>query len=94
MITYKASFRFLKKTVLARVIDFPGVVTEGKDLNDAREMLSDLLVTMAEAYIIEGSSFPIPNPKVLDLEADLEEPIFLLFNAAHAVKIVPQEVTA
>jgi len=92
MIQYTACFRYLKKTVLARVLDFPGVVTEGKDLAHAREMLADALVTMSESYIKDGSAFPIPNPKSTDPESDLEEPIFLLFNASHAIKIVPHEV--
>ena len=94
MITYNASFRYFKKTVLARVLDFPGVVTEGNDLTHAREMLADVLVAMAESYIKDGSAFPIPDPSATDPDADLEEPIYLLFNASHAVKIVPQEVLA
>ena len=92
VITYTASFRYLKKTVLARALDFPGVVTEGNDLAHARDMLADALVTMAESYVKDGSAFPIPNPKATDPDSDLEEPIFLLFNASNAVKIVPQEV--
>ncbi len=80
MITYKASFKFLKKTVLAQVIDFPGVLTEGKDLDDAREMLADALITMAESHMADGSPFPIPNPNATDLDADLEEPIYFTAN--------------
>ncbi len=57
-------------------------------------MVAGALVTMAESYIKDGAALPLPNPKATDPEADLEEPIFLLFNASHAIKIVPQEVLA
>ncbi len=48
MLTYKAMYKYLDEGVHAEVLDFPGVITFGKDLEEARRMLSSALVDMAE----------------------------------------------
>jgi predicted RNase H-like HicB family nuclease len=78
MLTYKAMYKYLDSgEVHAEVVDFPGVITFGNNLEDAREMLSSALVDMAETNLLLGEPLPTPNPAASDPEADLEEPIHL-----------------
>ncbi len=77
MLTYKAMFKFLDKGVHAEVIDFPGVITCGATLEEARSLLASALVDMAETNLLLGESLPKPDPSCSDPEADLEEPIHI-----------------
>ena len=77
MLTYLAMYKFLDDGVHAEVLDFPGVTSCGKDLDEARQMLCSALVDMAEASLEAGEALPKPNPSVTDPESDLEEPIHL-----------------
>ena len=77
MLTYRAMYKYLEEGVHAEVLDFPGVISFGEDLEDARRMLASALVDMAETNLLHGESLPTPDPISTDLEADLEEPIHL-----------------
>jgi predicted RNase H-like HicB family nuclease len=87
MLTYKAMYKFLAEGVHAEVLDFPGVITFGDDLKEARRLLASALVDMAETNLLQGESLPQPDPACTDPEADLEEPIHLLLTAASRVSI-------
>ena len=82
MLTYKAMYKFVDGGVHAEVLDFPGAISAGRDLEDARAMLGSALVDMAETNLLEGRPLPTPDPTISDPEADLEEPIHLLMSAA------------
>ena len=90
MLTYRAMYKYLDEGVHAEVLDFPGVISFGEDLEDARRMLASALVDMAETNLMHGESLPAPEPTCTDLEADLEEPIHLLLTAVSRVALVPQ----
>jgi len=75
MITYKAMYKYLDNGVHAEVLDFPGVISCGANLEEARRMLASALVDMAETNLMQGESLPMPNPMLTDPDADLEEPI-------------------
>lgn len=89
MLTYKAMYKFLDEAVHAEVLDFPGMMSFGKDLDDARRMLAGALVDMAETNVGLGEPLPIPDPRITDPESDIEEPIYLLLTAASRVVCVP-----
>ncbi|MDP2895940.1 MAG: type II toxin-antitoxin system HicB family antitoxin [bacterium] len=89
MLTYKAMYKYLDEGVHAEVLDFPGVISFGKDLQEARRMLASALVDMAETNLLHGEPLPHPDPASSDLEADIEEPIHLLLSAASRVSVVP-----
>jgi predicted RNase H-like HicB family nuclease len=91
MLTYKAMYKYLDDGVHAEVLDFPGVITWGVDLNEARRLLASALVDMAETNLFAGEPLPQPDPATTDPDADLEEPIHLLLQAASRVVLVPQE---
>ncbi len=85
-------YKFLSDGVHGEVLDFPGVITCGKDLDEARNLLADALVDMAETNLMLGESLPSPDSGLSDANADLEEPIHLILNASSKVKVVPQLV--
>lgn len=91
MITYRAMFKFADGGVHAELLDFPGVISCGKDLDEARRMLRSALVDMAETSLMSGESLPQPNPNASNPDADVEEPMHLLLSAASHVVQVPQD---
>jgi predicted RNase H-like HicB family nuclease len=98
MLVYKAAYTFDEDDengwVIGRVLDFPGTVSQGRGLDDARRMLASALVDMAETNLMDGRPLPHPDDSRCDPDADIEEPIYLLLNAASRVKVVPEEATA
>lgn len=90
MLTYRAAYRYFDDGVHAEVLDFPGAITCGADLAEARRLLASALEDMAEANLSDGEPLPPPDPTTTDPEADLEEPIHLLLKAASHVDLVPQ----
>jgi predicted RNase H-like HicB family nuclease len=59
--------------VVAEVLDFPGVCSQGFDLPDARAMIASALEDMAESYLEEGRPLPTPSATATDPEADYIE---------------------
>ncbi|HXH09507.1 MAG TPA: type II toxin-antitoxin system HicB family antitoxin [Alphaproteobacteria bacterium] len=90
MLTYKAMYTFLDQGVHAEVLDFPGTITFGENLDEARRLLASALEDMAETNLLRGEPLPRPDPSRTDPEADLEEPIHLLLIASSRVRVVPQ----
>ena len=83
-------YKFLEDGVHGEVLDFAGVITCGKTLDEARRLLASALVDMAETNLSLGESLPIPNPSLTDSEADLEEPIHLVLAASNRVSVTPE----
>jgi len=78
MLEYHAAYYLIEDGwYLAKVLDFPGVVTQGKNLNHARRMLRDALREMVLWNMEEGESLPLPNAKAKDRHAEVLEPIRL-----------------
>jgi predicted RNase H-like HicB family nuclease len=94
MLTYKAMYKYLDKGIHGEVLDFPGVITWGADLEETRRLLESALADMAETNLSCGESLPQPDPGITDPDADLEEPIYLLLTAATQVAIVPQSAAS
>ncbi len=96
MIVYKAMYKFVdaENQVHGMVLDFPGVITCGPDLNATRSLLASALADLAETYLLRGKPLPQPDPAITDLESDIEEPIYLLLTAANQVAVVPQPAVA
>lgn len=90
MLTYKAMYVFLDEGVHGEVLDFPGAISSGADLDEARRAVASALVDMAETNLLLGEPLPRPDPAVTNPESDLEEPIYLFLTAASQVKLVPQ----
>ncbi len=74
---YKAMFKYLDEGGHAEALDFPGVITFGADLDQARQLLASALVDVAEVNLELGEPLPLPDSSLTDPDADLEEPIYL-----------------
>ena len=59
--------------VVAEVLDFPGVCSQGFDLSDARLMVASALADMAQMHLEEGRALPTPDANASAPDADLVE---------------------
>lgn len=88
MLQYHVAFylpRGEDRMVIAEVLDFPGAVSQGFDLADAREMIASAIEELAESYLEEGRPLPTPSPAVTDPDADCVE-LIPLSVAAGAIR--------
>lgn len=58
---------------MAEVMDFPGVISQGRTLRSARRMIRSALRLMIEYYVDERKPLPDPNPKAKPSEG---KPLF------------------
>ena len=78
MLRYHAAYSSIEDGwYLAEVLDFPGVVTQGKNMTEARHMVRDALRLMAECYLEAGKPLPKPNPSARKKTAKRIEPVFV-----------------
>lgn len=92
MLVYKASYKYLDDGIHGEVVDFPGVITCGRTINETRKLLAGALEDMAETNIMLGEALPAPNPDARDSDADFDEPIHLILSAATQIKVRPRGV--
>ena len=84
MLRYHVAFYLPKSdggTVVAEALDFPGAVTQGFDLPDARLMIASALEDLAQLLLEEGKPLPVPAPDASAPDADLIELIPLSVHA-------------
>lgn len=55
---YTAKYTKIERGYMGQVIDWPEVITEGKDIEECREMLRDALEQMILAYQQQGKEIP------------------------------------
>ena len=75
MLRYKIAFYLPRATgemVVAEALDFPGAITQGFDLSDARVMIASAMEDLAQCLLEEGKPLPTPNPDAV-ADADLIE---------------------
>ena len=92
MLTYKAAYQFVDGGVHAHVVDFPGAITCGSDLPEARLLLASALRDLAELCLERGELLPVPDSSQSDPDADVEEPLYLHLRASTAVEVIPAGV--
>lgn len=80
---YHVAFYLPRSTdmVLAEALDFPGAVTQGFDLPDARLMIASALEDLAQLLLEEGKPLPLPSQGAHDVDADLIELVPLSIHA-------------
>lgn len=86
MLVYKAAYRWEEGVCLAEVLDFPGTITFGHSLEEARVFLADALKLMAEVRLDRGETLPAPDPQRHDPAAEIEEPIYLVLQAGSRLR--------
>jgi predicted RNase H-like HicB family nuclease len=76
MLRYHIAFhlpRAAGEMVVAEALDFPGAVTQGFDLPDARLMIGSAMEDLAQALLEGGKALPTPIPNTSAPDADLIE---------------------
>jgi predicted RNase H-like HicB family nuclease len=87
MLEYHAAYYSIEDGwYLARVLDFPGAISQGKTLNSARRMVRDALREVANWRIEEGVALPKPKPKAKDRKAIFSVIIQLEVRVRQAVR--------
>lgn len=61
MINYAAKYTKIKNGYLGQLVEWPEVLTEGKDLEECREMVRDALNEMILAYQQLKKEIPVGN---------------------------------
>ncbi len=69
---------------MVRVVDFPGVISQGRSIAHARRMIKDALCLMAEHKLEQGEPLPRPRQRRTDKKAVLVEQIALKIAARTA----------
>lgn len=59
--------------VVAEALDFPGAVSQGFDLPDARSMIASAIEDLAQLLLEQGKPLPTPSADAASSEADLIE---------------------
>jgi len=58
---YTAKYTRISSGYMGQLVEWPEVVTEGKDIEDCRAMLRDALQEMVLAYQQQGREIPLAN---------------------------------
>ena len=61
MVNYTAKYTKISSGYMGQLVEWPEVVTEGKDLEECRAMLRDALNEMVLAYQQLGKEIPLGN---------------------------------
>ena len=72
MINYTAKYTKIASGYMGQLVEWPEVVTEGKDLEDCRSMLRDALNEMVLAYNELGKEIPLGNALIEQLPIEVE----------------------
>ena len=72
MINYTAKYTKIASGYMGQLVEWPEVVTEGKDLEDCRSMLRDALNEMLLAYSELGKEIPLGNALIEQLPVEVE----------------------
>ena len=72
MINYTAKYTKIASGYMGQLVEWPEVVTEGKDLEDCRSMLRDALKEMIVAYKELGKEIPLGNALIEQLPVEVE----------------------
>jgi len=57
--SYTAKYTKISSGYMGQLVEWPEVITEGKTIEDCREMLRDALQEMMEAYRQQGREIPL-----------------------------------
>jgi predicted RNase H-like HicB family nuclease len=76
MLRYHVAFYLPRATgemVVAEALDFPGAVSQGFDLPDARLMIASAMEDLAQLLLEQGEPLPRPDSGASAEDADLVE---------------------
>jgi predicted RNase H-like HicB family nuclease len=70
MINYTAKYTKIDSGYMGQLVEWPEIVTEGKDLEECRAMLRDALNEMMLAYQELGKEIPLGNALIEQLPVE------------------------
>ena len=72
MTSYTAKYIKIDSGYVGQLVEWPEVVTEGRDLKECRNMLRDALNEMVLAYEQLGKEIPIGNALIEQLPVEIQ----------------------
>ncbi len=72
MINYTAKYTKIEAGYMGQLVEWPEVVTEGKDLEECRAMLRDALNEMILSYKQLNKEIPVGNALIEQLPVEVE----------------------
>jgi predicted RNase H-like HicB family nuclease len=72
MTSYTAKYIKIDSGYVGQLVEWPEVVTEGRDLEECRNMLRDALNEMVLAYEQLGKEIPIGNALIEQLPVEIQ----------------------
>ena len=72
MVNYTAKYTKISSGYMGQLVEWPEVVTEGKDLEECRAMLRDALSEMVLAYEQLGKEIPPGNALIEQLSVEVQ----------------------
>ncbi len=72
MVAYTAKYLKISSGYMGQIVEWPEVLTEGKDLDECREMLRDALKEMLLAYTQLGKEIPLGNALIEQLPVEVD----------------------
>jgi predicted RNase H-like HicB family nuclease len=72
MTNYTAKYTKIETGYMGQLVEWPEVVTEGRDLEECREMLRDALNEMILAYRRLKKEIPVGNALIEQLPVEVE----------------------
>ena len=72
MINYTAKYIKIDSGYMGQLVEWPEVLTEGKDLEECRAMLRDALNEMVLAYRQTGKEIPTGNALIEQLPIEVQ----------------------
>lgn len=70
---FTACYTKLEHGYMGQLLEWPGVITEGDDLDDCRDCLIEVAGEMAEIYKEDGLKIPSVSLKVETIDVPIED---------------------
>ncbi|RKZ41893.1 MAG: type II toxin-antitoxin system HicB family antitoxin [Gammaproteobacteria bacterium] len=70
--TYTAKYIKIDSGYMGQLIEWPEVVTEGKDIEECRAMLRDAIQEMVLAYHQQNQEIPLGNSLIEQLPVEIQ----------------------
>lgn len=68
---YTAKYTKINSGYMGQLVEWPEVITEGKTLEECRDMLKDALQEMIRAYKEQGKEFPIDRALIEQIPVEV-----------------------
>lgn len=70
---FTACYRKLEHGYMGKLLEWPGVITEGDDLEDCRDLLMEAANEMAELYKDDGRKIPYSQLIIEPMSVTIDE---------------------